>query len=156
MAQLDDAKKLIRTADHMVYITYPALKEGRLLVKVLEELHSAVEIIMLEMLQHEYKFKRIQLSNDPKMNFSIFEQKCALMYGLTKEQINDIKQIFLIYSAHKASPTEFVRQTKFIIMSDNLRTESLTLLRMKSYLALAKDLVRKAEIKFSAENRYEY
>ena len=150
MNSLEEAKSTLRIADHILYITYPVLKENRLLTKVLEEIYSAVKKTIDSIMEREYRLKRIQLYSDPKINMTIFEQRCASRYGFTSQDIVEIKQIMNLFHAHKSSPIEFARQNKLVIMSDNLQTESLTLQRLKNLLRTAKDIVRKAEASFSA------
>ena len=145
MNSFEDAKSTLRIADHILYITYPVLKENRLLTKVLEEIYSAVKKTIDSIMEHEYKLKRIQLYSDPKINMTIFEQRCAPRYGFTSQDLVEIKQIMALFHAHKSSPIDFARQNKLVIMSDNLQTESLTLIRLKNLLRAAKEIVRKAE-----------
>ena len=141
----EEAKKTLRTADHIIYITYPVLKENRLLIKVLEEIYSAVQKTVELIMNHEYEMKRIKIYSDPKLNMTLFEQKCASRYNFTSEEMMGIKQIIELFHCHKSSPVEFARQNKFIIMSDDLRTESITVQRLKGLLNLAKGFIRKAE-----------
>ena len=143
--QFEDIKRILRNADHMIYITYPVLKENRLLAKVLEEVHSSVKKTVDIIMQHEYECKRIKLYSDPKLNMTIFEQKCAARYYITQEEMIGIKQIMQLFDSHKSSPMEFSRQNKFVIMSDDLRTDSITVQKLKLMLGVAKNLARKAE-----------
>jgi len=143
--QFEEIRKTLRTADHMVYITYPVLKENRLLAKVLEEIYSAIRKTIDLILNYEYEHKRIKVYSDPKINMSIFEQKCAPRYNFTADDIVRIKQIIDLFESHKSSPMEFSRQNKFVILTDDMRVDSLTIPGLKSMLTLAKDSAKKAE-----------
>ncbi|MEM2956324.1 MAG: hypothetical protein QW041_02005 [Candidatus Pacearchaeota archaeon] len=143
--KFEEAKKALRTAEHMVYITYPLLKENRLLLKALEEIYLAVKIAIDLILKREYELKRIKIYSDSKTNMVIFEQKCALRYNFIAEEIEGIKRIINLFERHKLSPMEFARHNKLIIMSDDLRTESITLPILKNMLSIAKKVVRKTE-----------
>ena len=145
IAELEDVKRTLRIADHMIYITYPVLKENRLLIKVLEEVYSVVKKTIDMILQHEYEHKRIKMYSDPKINMAIFEQKCAQRYNITSEEIIGIKQIMDLFESHRTSPMEFSRRNKFVIMTDDLRTDSITMVNLKVMLGVAKGIVRKAE-----------
>jgi len=145
IAVLEDIKRALRTADHMIYITYPVLKENRLLVKVLEEVYSAVKRTIDLILEYEYEHKRIKIYSDPKINMNIFEQKCAQKYNITPEEMISIKQIIDLFESHKSSPMEFSRQNKFVIMTDDLRTDSVTMMKLKVMLGTAKGIVRKTD-----------
>jgi hypothetical protein len=143
--QFEEIKRVLRNADHMLYITYPVLKENRLLAKVLEEVHSSIKKTIDIIMQREYEYKRIKLYSDYKINMTIFEQRCAARYYLTQEEMTGIKQIMDLFESHKSSPLEFSRQNKFIIMSDNLKTDSITVQKLKLMLGTAKTFARKAE-----------
>jgi len=143
LLRLDDAQKHLKTADHMIYVTFPIVREKRILIKVLEEIHNSLSILIKTVLQYEYQMKRIKLYNDEKMNFEVFRQRCASRYNIKPEQTEAIKEIIMIAEKHRQSPFEFTRDDRFMIMSDNLRLESINLEKLKSFLAIAKDVTMK-------------
>jgi hypothetical protein len=153
-SNLEDAKRMIKIADHMIYVTFPILKENRLLIRILEQINNAIFTIVNTIMQHEYAYKRIKIYNDTRINLETFESKCAVRYGIAKEYIEGIKQVLLLMEKHKKSPMEFVRQNKFIIMSENLETDNVTVDRLKFFLAIAKDLLKKADMTITSDKSY--
>jgi len=151
---LDEAIRMIKTVDHMVYVTYPILKENRLLIKMLEQINNAVFNIINAIMQHEYTYKRIRLYSDLRTNMEIFEDKVAPRYEISKETMQGIRQVMQLIEKHKKSPMEFVRQNKFIIMSENLETENITLGKLKFFLTIAKELLKKAEMTMVSDKSY--
>lgn len=141
---LDKAATMIRTADHLLYMTYPLIKEKRLLLKILNETYIAILNIVNAILQYEYLYKRISLYKDSKENLSVFK-KCAHRYNIDEEQINKVMEIFNLTEKHKNSPFEFVRNDKVVIMTNALKTDTITLEKMKSFVLVSKELLRKAE-----------
>ncbi|MFH1308327.1 MAG: hypothetical protein ABIH72_05735 [archaeon] len=144
---LNLASKHLQTADHMTYITYPLIKEKRLLLKILSELHISVINIVNSILQYEYYYKRIQIYSDARSNFEEFKDKCAPRYNITVEQVKKILEIIKIAERHKNSPFEFIKDDKIVIMTDNMQTETLTLEKTKGFLLEVKDMLRKASTK---------
>ncbi len=142
---LDKASSILKTADHMLYMTYPLVKEKRLLLKILNETYFATLKIINAILQYEYLNKRIQLFKDAKTNFTVFKQRCSQRYNISEEQIKTIEEIFNLTEKHKNSPFEFVRQDKIVIMSNALHTDTITIDKIKSYILISKDLLRKAD-----------
>jgi hypothetical protein len=142
---LDKAASLLQTADHMLYMTYPLIKEKRLLLKILNEIYIVILSTINAILQYEYLYKRITLYKNAKENFSVFKNKCAGRYSITPEQIEKILEIFNLAEKHKKSPFEFVRNNKIVIMTNALKTDTITIENMKEYIFTAKDLLRKAE-----------
>ena len=142
---LKKAIKSIRIADHMLYVTYPVIRDKRLLLKALDEVYDSIISIINAILQYDYLYKRINLTNDPKQNFDVFLNRCATRYNLTGEEISSIMELFAIIENHKKSPMEFLRKDKIVIMSESLKTVVIDSERLKKYLSLAKNLVNKAK-----------
>jgi len=141
---LQKANKILQTADHMTYVTYPLIKDKRLLFKILEQLNESTINIINAILEYEYLYKRIQLSGDKKINLEIFKQRCAERYGISPEQAEKIEQLLKLYQKHKESPFEFAKKEKIIIMSDNLHTETITIEKLKDHLINTKEILSKA------------
>ena len=55
----DNAKKKIQIADHMLGVTYPLVKDTKLLVVIMENIFLAYTNAMAAILYHERLFKRI-------------------------------------------------------------------------------------------------
>jgi hypothetical protein len=138
------AIKNIQIADHMAYVTYPVVKDKRLLLKILENIYQSILNTINAILQHDYLWKKINLYHDPKTNFRVFSEKCAPRYQLTKQEISEILDILALVEKHKRAPLEFARRDKVIIMSDNLRTTILDIEKIKTYLRASKNLIEKA------------
>jgi hypothetical protein len=142
---LNKARALLGTADHLLYMTYPLVKEKRILLKILNEIYLVNLNIINAILQYEYVYKRINLYSTTQENFAVFRSKCSIRYGITPEQIQGINRIFELAEKHKASPFEFVRNDKVVIMTNALQTDVITVETMKEFLILSKDLLKKAE-----------
>ena len=140
---VEKAIKNIRIADHMLYVTYPVIKDKRLLLKALDQTYDSIICIINAVLQYDYLFKRIQIYKDAQANFQTFLEKCARRYNITPEESKEITNIIAVMNSHKKSPIEFQRKDRIIIMSDNLKTTSIDSENLKKYLTLAKSLVTK-------------
>lgn len=143
---LNIATQAFQTADHMTFITFPIIKEKRLLLKILSELSMAFLNIINAILQFEFHNRRIQLYKDAKENFNTFK-KIASQYEITPEQLKNIIEVIGLTEKHKKSPFEFVKEEKIMIMSDNMQTYILTIEKIKAYLLDAKDILRKVNLK---------
>jgi len=142
------AEKKVQTVDHMIYVTFPLIKDKRLLLKILQEIKNAVMNCISSILQYEYLYKRITLYKDPKSNFKIFIQKCTPRYQITKEEINLILELFDFIEKHKESPFEFIKDNKVIILSNDLNPKTLTIEKTKEFLMLVKNILRKTRETF--------
>ncbi len=149
---LNKASSMLQTADHMLYMTYPLVKEKRLLLKVLNEIYLVVLSIVNAILQYEYVYKRVNLYKTAEENFSVFKNRCAPRYEISPEQVQKIKEIFDLAEKHKKSPFEFVRNNKVVIMTNALKTDTITVEKIKEFLFLSKDILRKAETKIRTKS----
>ena len=149
LESLEHATRALQVADHMTYITFPLVKEKRLLLKVLSELGSSIFSIINAILQYEYTWKRIQLYQDARANFDTF-RRLAPRYNVSPEQLKVLTEILTLSEKHKKSPFEFVKNDKIVIMSDGLAPSYLTLEKIKAYLIETKDFLRKANLKIKS------
>ena len=143
-----EAEKNIQTADHITYVTFPLIKDKRLLLKILQETKNAVAHCISSILQHDYLYKKIELYKDPKSNFRIFIDKCAQEYNITKEEIDLIIELFDFIEKNRQSPFEFVKDDKIIILSNGLKPKTLTIEKTKEFLILGKNILRKTREAF--------
>ncbi len=143
LENLQEAQKTIQTIDHMVYITFPLIQDKKILIKILLESKNAIANCINAILQYEYLHKRINLYKDPKANFRLFMKKCCPYYKITKKESDSITQLFELAEKHKQSTAEFIRQEKIVILSENLKTETITIEKIKEFLILAKSIMGK-------------
>jgi hypothetical protein len=144
------AEKTLQTADHMIYVTFPLIKDKRLLLKVLQETKNAMTDCINSILQYEYIYKRITLYKDSKENFRTFTEKCAPRYNITREEISLILDLFDIIEKHKQSPFEFVKDDKIVILSSSMQPKTLTIEKTKEFLITAKGIVKKTQEAFKS------
>ncbi len=145
LESLQKAIDQIRIADHMIYVTYPVIKDKRLLLKTIDHIYEAMILTVSSILQYDFLNRRINLyKNNAQENFEVFIEKCARRYNITSEEINELQEVLAITESHRNSPIEFLRKEKVIIMSDLLKTTIIDAERLKKYLGLAKRLVEKA------------
>mgnify|MGYP001557848375 CR=1 FL=1 len=151
-AHLESLQKAVhnmRIADHMIYVTYPVIKDKRLLLKGLDQVYDSIIFTINSILQFDSINKRITLSSTAYENFDIFISKCVNRYNITPEEVTTIKELLYLTESHKKSPLEFTRKEKIVIMSDSLKTIVIDPERLKKYLNLAKSLVNKAKFGMS-------
>jgi len=149
LENLATAERIIFTADHMVYVTFPLIKDKRLLIKIIQEIKNAITACITSILQREYIYKRIILYKDPKSNFRTFTEKCAPRYKITNEEIRLIFELFDFVEKHKESPFEFIKDEKVVILSNSLKPKTLTTEKAKEFLILAKNILRRTKENFS-------
>lgn len=144
---LQEAEKIIRTTDHLIYMAFPLVKDKRILTKSAKELKKALTYIINSILQYEYIFKRVILYDNSQANFKNFEKKCAPRYDITSQEIELIYELFDFVEKHKKSTMEYFKEDKVIILSESMEQKILTVDKTKEFLSLAKSILQKAKNK---------
>ena len=144
---LKEAEKIIQTADHLIYMTFPLVNDKRLLLKIITETKTAVANCINSVLQYEYLYKRIKLSKSSKTNLKTFIEKCAPRYGITEQETEIILELFDIVEKHKQSPFEFMKDNKIVILSENSTQKVISVEKIKEFLFISKNILRKVEDK---------
>jgi hypothetical protein len=142
---LEKAEKTISTASHLLYVTYPLVRDKRLLLKILVEIKKGVASCMNAVLQYEYLYSRIRLSSDPKTNFNKFLEKCCPRYNVSSTEVKKIIKLFEIIEKHNTSPMEFVKEDKVVILTENMNSETITLEKVKEFLETSKSILKKTK-----------
>jgi len=133
----------LKIADHILTITYPIIKDKRLLMKSLDSIYESIVYMINAVLQYDYLWKRINLSKNASENFEIFLRKCARRYDLDSQDLQNIEEIILLAEKHKKAPIEFLRRDKVIILSDNLNTLPIDTEILKKQLNITKSILAK-------------
>jgi len=139
------AERKIRTIDHLIYMTYPLIKDKRLLLKIMSEMNLIIISIINAVLQYEYLFKRIDLTKNANTNLNLFFQKCTPRYQINESEIRIIKELLDLQEKHKRSSMEFVKNGKVVILSGNLKTDILTVEKIKEFLFSIKIILKKVQ-----------
>ena len=142
---LVEAERSIKTADHMIYVTFPLIKDKRLLLKILQDIKKAITHSMNSMLQYEYYSGRIKLYKDSRVNFKIFLEKCVPRYQITKEEVTLITELLDFVEKQKESPFEFGKEGRLVLLSGNLRPRIMSIEKTKEFMFAAKSILRKTK-----------
>jgi len=145
LESLQKALSHLRIADHILYVTYPIIKDKKLLLKSLDSIYESLVSLINAVLQYDYLWKRVQLYRDPRENFETFKKKCAKRYNISESEIDQLLSFLELIESHKKSPMEFMRSERVIILSDNLKTTALDIEKVKLYLNFARGLLSKVQ-----------
>ncbi|MFH1588942.1 MAG: hypothetical protein ABIB43_00030 [archaeon] len=135
----EKAVKNIRVADHMLIMTFPLVKDPKILLAVLENIYQSLTSSMDSLLFYERTFKRIPAFQDSfESKFNVFKDKLVPKHSINKEYSELIRSIRELLVEHKNSPVEFSRGDRFVICSSNYRMKTITVADMKKYIAKTK------------------
>ncbi len=135
----EKANKHIHIADHMLSVTYPLVKDNKLLLAVIENIFLAYTNTIGSLLYYERLFKRIPPFQDNfESKFTMFKETCVIKFKFDKSYVADIQDLKNIILAHKKSPIEFSRRERFVICSKNYKLETVSVNDLKKHIDKAK------------------
>lgn len=141
---LREAHNSVRVADHMIYTTYPMIKDLRILIKVMENLNFSLEKTIEALLYYERLYKRIKTYPDDFISrLDVLKFKVAEKYGINKESLLLVFDIHNFVEARKKSPMEFARRDKYIVCNDEYKIQSIDYKTTKNFLNQTKIFIAK-------------
>ncbi len=139
----DITRKKIQIADHMLTMTYPIVKDPKLLLAVMENIFLALTNSIGSLLHYERNYKRVPPFQDTFVSkFNIFKQKCARRFNIDQEMVLMIQEIKDIIFQHKKSPVEFTRNDSFVICSEDYKMKTISLEKMRNYITKSKIFIQ--------------
>jgi hypothetical protein len=135
-----EAKKKMSLADHMLSVTFPLVRDSKLLLAVMENLFLSLTHSMAFLLYYERMFKRIPPFFDTfESKFRLFSEKCVPEYGIEEEWLSLLREVKDVLMAHKRSPIEFSKNDQFVICSDDYQLKVLKAEDIKVFVAKTKE-----------------
>ncbi len=148
----EKAKKNVKAADHMIYITYNLVQDPKLLLAVMENLFLSLTNAMAALLYYERTFKRIPPFHDNfEAKYVLLRDKVGPKYNIDKEYVEMIRDIKEMIVQHKTSPIEFVRKDRFVICDGSYKMKTVSVDQMKRYVGKTKEFIREIE-KITSKN----
>ncbi|MCP3686213.1 MAG: hypothetical protein GY861_26500 [bacterium] len=128
-------------------MTYPLVKDNRLLLAILENIFLGFTNTMSMILYHERLFKRIPPFHDNfESKMHLFNEKCVTVYKLDKNYMTVMREIKDLIVEHKKSPIEFTRKDTFVICSEDYKIKTLSVDQIKKYIQQAKTFFREVDV----------
>jgi len=139
----DQANKKLKLADHILTMTYPMVKDPRLLLSSIENLFLAFTYGMSSLLYYERLFKRVPPFPDNfASKFEMFRDECSKRYNIDSEHLKIIQDIKEIIVSHKKSPMEFSRNDSLIICNGDYRMKTISANMIHNYVQKAKLFIK--------------
>ena len=140
------ATGFFKSADHLMYVTFPVIKDVKLVTTILDNIYFALAHGMDSVLEYERHHKRIMpLANNFELRLDVFGNKVGGGYGFVKEEIDLIANVKKLRDDRKNATMEFTRQGKFIICSEGYRMKTISIEEIKKYLSTTRSFLLKVD-----------
>jgi len=142
---LTSAKRRIQVADHFLTQTYPMVQDPKLLINILDGVIKAIEDIVDALLQHERAADRIPAYHEGNFaaKLSLIRGDVAKRYSFNHIDLAMITEMQELLHLHKTSAMEFPRSGKYVMASDDLEVQTISVEKVKTYVTRAKALYQK-------------
>ena len=151
LENLANSEKSLNLVEHLIYVTYPLVKDKNILKKTISELKKSQINLINAVLQFEYFNKRINLYKSSNANYLIFRKKCAKRYGLTEKENATISKILELAFEQKKSPVEIKKEEKLILFTSNSEVISINLSEIRELSSIIKGIIRKVKERIKKE-----
>jgi hypothetical protein len=129
-------------AFHLLNVTFPFVKDPKLLMGVISNILSSLEHAMDAILAYERQLRLVpNYSNEFLNKFNLFRYKCVRRNKIPQKFINMIIDLKEIETLHRKSPISFQRGNKYILASQNYQLKVISIGDIKNYLNQTKEFL---------------
>ncbi|MFH1331881.1 MAG: hypothetical protein ABIH63_01205 [archaeon] len=134
-ALLEKANSALRIADHLAYVTYPLLKDTKLVVAILENINNAITLSVEATVEYDRMYKRIMTTPaNFQSTFELFKTSSAPRYNIEREHIALISEVKTIMETRKRGTMEFIRGDRLVVCGTDFRTKTVDYEKIKDYV----------------------
>jgi hypothetical protein len=134
LISFNKALKQYDMAHHLLHVTFPLVQDQKLLLGIIQNLSSSMELALEALLEHENEAKSTVNSN-----VIIAKSKFSQKHGLNPGHFDLITELKEIVQLHRQSPMEFQRGNRFVICEANYRMRVISAKDIQEYIQQAGD-----------------
>ncbi len=136
------AQQQYDAAFHLLKVTFPLVKDPKLLLGVVHNLFASMEASMDALLAYERQLHLIPAyQEDFQSKFNLFRYKCVRRNHIPVEIIVLMQELREILELHTKSPMEFQRGNNLVICDRNYLLKTISLRDLQNYLFQANQLL---------------
>jgi len=140
------AKRESDLADHLLYVTYPLVKETKFLLAITEHIIRAAKLALRALLEYERYYKRLEPF--PKkfgIEIELFREKPERRYGFDPRYFRLLRRLQELEVYRAESPMMFKRKDKYILTDREYNIKTIDVEKVKKYNNLVKGFIRRVE-----------
>ena len=142
LAAKDNATRKYEGARHLLNVTFPMIKDPKLLLGVVHNLSASLESSMDTILAHERLLRLVPIyNNNYESKFNLFRMKSVKRNNVSPAAIHLMSELRYIIDLHKKSPMEFQRGNRFVICNKDYQLKVISIKDLQQYLYTTKDML---------------
>lgn len=118
--ELIAAEQAWRAAEHVLEITFPSIRDPKLLLRVIVFLEKAIKKTISLILKLEHIEKNLELTKSGSKNMSLFFDSVGSKYGLSPEDLEALKDVFDLGNKYRQSALAFSNKGRAVLFDDDL------------------------------------
>lgn len=143
LALQKESEKKLKIADHLLTVTYPMVKEPKLLISVIENIYQALDLSITAVLEYEKSNRYIaDYGKTLEDSLEIFRRKIIPKHDIDKEFLDFVDYIKDILDTHKKTAVAFTKKDKFVITDNEFNLKTLNESETKKILHTAKKHIK--------------
>ena len=136
---MQQARQHLKNADHLVSVSFPMVRDSKLLLAAAENLAESLNLYVLTILAYERLKRRIPpFHEDKESAFNSFTRDVVPTYKIDIKYIKLITDFNELVRFHKDSAVEFNRKDKFVMASESYKLMELSEGLLKDNIARAR------------------
>ena len=138
-------KKAIQQYDaafHLLNVTFPLVKDPKLLMGVINNISTSLEYCMDTILAYERRLRLVPNCSDTfQSKFNLFRYKCVRRNGIPQELVNLMIDLRELIDLHRKSPMEFQRGNRYVLATRDYKLKVLSIKDIKNYVEMNKQFL---------------
>ncbi len=139
---LQKAKFQYDAAFHLLNVTYPLLKDPKLLIAILSNVHSSMEHSLDAILSFERQLLLVPHYLDNfQSKFNVFRYKSVPRNKIDPQLVEAISTVQTLLNLHQRSLIEFRKEDRLMICDKEFEVKQVAIPEIRQYLEASKNLI---------------
>lgn len=133
-------------AFHLLNVTFPLVKDPKLLMGVIQNISASMEHVMDAILAYELQLRLVPNYGDTfQSKFNLFRYKSVRRHDIPSSHITQMMDLNDLIQLHKKCPVEFQRGNKYVLATKDYKLQVVSIKDIKEYLRNAKEFFDRME-----------
>lgn len=143
---LEESFNSIKTADHMLQVTYPLLQDAHLVMSVIEKMYGALTDAITALLKYEYTYKRLSYFPERiEERIVVFKEHAMSLYGFDRNILIMLKELKELSEFGKRSPLNVIKKNLFVVCSAGYSTKTIDVRKIKDFVNQSQIFIKKMQ-----------
>jgi hypothetical protein len=136
IASRNNAEQQYDAAFHLLNVTFPLVKDPKLLMGVIHNISASMEHAMDAILAYEQQLRLVpNFKDDFQSKFNLFRYKSVRRHDIPANHITQMMELNDLIQLHKQCPVEFQRGNKYVLATKDYKLQVVSINDIKKYLA---------------------